>query len=175
MIVKLGRMGKFLSCSDYPTCKFAKQLGELSEERKALIEKYKDQICPDCNSPMTVKASRYGDFLACSAYPKCKKALPIVKSSGVTCPVCTKEELVEKKGRARGRIFWGCNGYPDCDYISNSKPVKNGEDPKKGFYIEKKGEVTFFEFDLEKHEEQKRKAQERKEKIAQKEKEKEKA
>lgn len=162
MVIKLGRMGKFLSCSDYPKCKNAKALGEESEERKALIEKYKDQTCPECEAPMAVKASRYGDFLACSSYPKCKKTLPIVKSTGVTCPVCKKEDLVEKRGKQRGRLFWGCNGYPECDYISRFKPLRNSDTERIGFYVERKGEEEFFDFDMEDYLEQKKKLEERK-------------
>ena len=148
MVIKLGRMGKFLSCSAYPDCKNAKPLGEESDERKALKEKYKDQVCPECAKPMDVKASRYGDFLACSGYPKCKKTLPIVKSTGVTCPACNANELVEKKGKLRNSVFYGCNGYPECDYLIRYKPTRNPEEgDARGFYIERKGEETFYEFD----------------------------
>jgi DNA topoisomerase-1 len=168
MVIKLGRTGKFLSCSDYPTCKHAEPLGEESEEIKALREKYKDETCETCSKPMEVKSSRFGNFLACTGYPKCKSTKPIVVSTGVTCPLCKKNELVEKKAR-RGRPFYGCNGYPDCDYISNYKPVRDSEDDKPGFFIEKKGEEVFMEFDKEKYEEQKRKYKERKEKKAAKE------
>jgi DNA topoisomerase-1 len=167
MVIKLGRMGKFLSCSAYPKCKNAKPLGEESEERKALKEKYKDQKCPECESPMDVKASRYGDFLACTAYPKCKKTLPIVKSTGVTCPVCSSHELVEKKGKMRNSVFYGCNGYPECDYLIRYKPLRNAEEGDgRGFYIEKKGEETFFEFDPEAWEKQRERYAKSKEKKA---------
>jgi DNA topoisomerase I len=166
MVIKLGRMGKFLSCSDYPNCKFAKPLGEESEERKALREKYKDVICPECNAPMDLKASRYGDFLACTSYPKCKKTLPIVKSTGVTCPNCGENEMVEKKGRLRNSVFWGCNGYPDCDYLSRFKPLRSGEDPRKGFFVERKGEEVYHEFDPEEWAEQSKKNAARRERKA---------
>ena len=161
MVIKLGRMGKFMSCSDYPNCKFAKQIGEMPPEQQELIDKYAGLKCTACESDMVVKASRYGFFLACSGYPKCKQALPIVKSTGVNCPVCSKEELVEKRGKVRRRLFWGCNGYPDCDYISRFKPVRNGDKDIKGFYVEKKGEEEFFEFIMEEYEEQKAKYQEK--------------
>ena len=165
MVIKLGKMGKFMSCSDYPTCKFAKQIGEMPQEQKDLVEKYEGTKCPECDSDMAVKASKYGFFLACTSYPKCKTALPIVKSTGVPCPVCKKEELVEKRGKARGRLFWGCNGYPDCEYISRFKPVRASDNGKEGFYIERKGEEEFFEFDKEEYEEQQAKYKERLEKT----------
>ncbi|MBF0245770.1 MAG: type I DNA topoisomerase [Planctomycetes bacterium] len=87
MVIKLGRLGKFLSCSDYPVCKNAKTLGEDTEERRALKEKFKDEKCHECGAPMALKGSKFGDFLACSAYPKCKTTRPIIKSTGVTCPM----------------------------------------------------------------------------------------
>ncbi len=168
MVIKLGRSGKFLSCSDYPTCTYAEAIGEESEEIKALKEEYKDVTCDNCERPMEVKSSRFGNFLACTGYPKCKSTKPIVVSTGVTCPLCRKNDLVEKKAR-RGRPFYGCDGYPECDYISNYKPVRGPEDDKNGFFIEKKGEEVFMEFDLEKYTEQKKKYQERKDKKAAKE------
>jgi DNA topoisomerase I len=166
MVIKLSRMGKFLSCSGYPDCKNAKSLGEESEERKALKEKYKDQVCPDCARPMEVKSSRYGDFLACSGYPKCKKALPIVKSTGVNCPLCQKNELVEKRGKTRNSSFYGCNGYPDCDFLTRYQPRRNAEAGERGFYIEKKGEEVFLPFDMEAWKAQQERYAERKKKTA---------
>jgi len=165
MVIKLGRSGKFLSCSDYPTCTFAEALNEDSDELKALKIEYKDEVCDNCSKPMEVKSSRFGNFLACTGYPKCKSTKPILVSTGVTCPLCKKFELVEKKAR-RGRPFYGCNGYPACDYISNYKPVRASDDERVGFYIMKKDEELFMEFDLEKHLEQKKKSQERKDQKA---------
>ena len=165
MVVKLSRMGKFLSCSGYPDCKNAKSLVAESEERKLLKEKHKDQICPECARPMVVKASRYGDFLACTGYPKCKKALPIVKSSGVTCPMCLKNELVEKRGKTRNSSFWGCNGYPECDYLTRFQPLRNAEPGERGFFYDKKGEETFLPFDQEAWTSSRERSAERKKKI----------
>jgi DNA topoisomerase-1 len=152
MVIKLGRMGKFMSCSDYPTCKNAKPIGEDSEEVKALKEKFKDAKCEKCGAQMDVKSSRYGEFLGCSAYPKCKTTQAIVKSTGVTCPCCEKHDMVEKKGgRGRSSVFYGCQGYPECDYLSRYKPLRGPDegDERKGFYFEKKGEEDFYEFDPE--------------------------
>jgi DNA topoisomerase-1 len=167
MVIKLGRMGKFLSCSDYPTCKHAEPIGEESEEVKALKEKFKDAVCEKCGASMEVKSSRYGEFLGCSAYPKCKTTEPIVKSTGVTCPCCLKHEMVEKKGgKGRSSVFYGCQGYPDCDYLSRYKPLsgpKDGED-RLGFYIEKGGEQVFFDFDPEAWEKQRQRNAARKKK-----------
>lgn len=167
MVIKLSRMGKFLSCSDYPTCKSARPLGEESEEMKALKEEYKDETCSECSSLMEVKTSRYGPFLACTAYPKCKTTQPIVKSSGVICPSCGKHELVEKKARTRSSVFYGCNGYPECDFLTNFKPLRaSDKEGEPGFYYEKKGEEVFFAFDREAWEEQRKKSAARKKKKA---------
>ena len=130
MIVKTGRFGKFLTCSRYPECKFKKNFGpqgkvqEKSEETKKLEEKYKNEVCEKCGAQMTLKTGRFGPFLGCSAYPKCKNIRNIAEnnpSTGVKCPKCGKGEIVEKKSR-RG-IFYACNKYPDCKNAYWGKPT----------------------------------------------------
>jgi DNA topoisomerase-1 len=85
------------------------------------------EMCPVCGSPLVIKKSRYGTFIACSNYPKCKyiKKEPKVapKQTGEMCPVCGKP-LVERKDR-KGRTFVGCSGYPNCHYIkgNENKPM----------------------------------------------------
>lgn len=84
--------------------------------------------CPECGSPLVVRRGRYGEFIACSGYPTCKyikkeakeEAAPI--STGVKCPKCESGEIVEKKTR-RGKVFYGCNQYPGCDYALWHKPI----------------------------------------------------
>ena len=79
------------------------------------------EVCEKCGRPMAVKHGRFGDFIACTGYPECKNTRPIVHRIGVKCPDCGRD-LVEKKSR-RGRIFFGCEGYPDCDRVFWNRPV----------------------------------------------------
>ncbi|MBQ6389263.1 MAG: type I DNA topoisomerase [Mogibacterium sp.] len=81
-----------------------------------------DEVCELCGKPMAVKEGRFGSFLACTGYPECKNTKPIVKSTGIKCPKCGKD-IVEKKGRKSGRVFYGCSGYPDCDVSYWDKPI----------------------------------------------------
>lgn len=127
MIIKTGRYGKFLACSNFPECKNIKSLGgskEKDEKLKELEEQYKNEVCDKCGSPMVVKNGRFGPFLSCSAYPKCKNIKNIKGgsgSTGITCPVCGKGEIVMKRGR-RGS-FYACDQYPDCKTAYWSKPT----------------------------------------------------
>ena len=81
-----------------------------------------DETCELCNSPMVYKFGRYGKFLACSNFPECKNTKPITVGTGVTCPKCKEGEIVERKSR-RGRLFYGCNRYPQCDFTLWDKPT----------------------------------------------------
>ena len=119
LIFKLGKYGKFLSCSGYPDCKYAKPLVDLSDE-----EKNTDYgKCPNCeDGKFILKQGRFGKFLACSNYPKCKTTQPFLDKIGMSCPKCETGEVVIKK--ARGRSFFGCSRYPDCDWSSWKDPRK---------------------------------------------------
>ena len=81
-----------------------------------------DEVCEICGKPMAIKEGRFGRFLACTGYPECKNTKPIVKSTGVKCPKCGKE-IIEKKGRKTGKLFYGCSGYPECDVVFWDKPT----------------------------------------------------
>ena len=81
-----------------------------------------DEVCEICGKPMAIKEDRFGRFLACTGYPECKNTKPIVKSTGVKCPKCGKD-IVEKKGRKSGKLFYGCSGYPECDVVFWDKPT----------------------------------------------------
>ncbi|MBU4339079.1 type I DNA topoisomerase [Patescibacteria group bacterium] len=128
MIIKLGRFGKFMACTNYPDCKTTMPMGE----EKELHEKHSNEVCEKCGKPMKVKTGRYGSFLGCSDYPACKTIKKIEKTIGMKCPKCLASpdlakrdnpgELVEKKGKFK-RIFYGCNQYPKCDYATSKKPA----------------------------------------------------
>jgi DNA topoisomerase-1 len=131
MIIKTGRYGKFLACSAFPNCKNIKSMpgagknnGESDEKIKELEEKYKDEVCDKCGAKMNVKSGRYGAFLGCSNYPKCKNIKNINggnKGTGIPCPACGKGEIVAKRSR-RG-IFYACNQYPECKNAYWSRPT----------------------------------------------------
>ena len=80
-----------------------------------------DEVCELCGKPMAIKEGRFGQFLACTGYPECTNTKAIVIPTGVKCPKCGKE-IVQKRSR-KGRIFYGCSGYPDCDVVFWNKPI----------------------------------------------------
>lgn len=151
MVIKLGRYGKFLSCSAYPECKNAKPLdgeapGEAVEspEVKELKEKLGGKKCDKCGAEMAVKTGRFGPFLGCSGYPECKNIKSIVVSSGVKCMKCETGQLIERRTRKGGKIFWGCNKFPKCKFASWYKPVEI--DSHGRLLVEnREGEVVDFE------------------------------
>ncbi|MGT2636721.1 type I DNA topoisomerase [Streptococcus ratti] len=93
--------------------------------------------CDVCGHPMVIKLGRYGKFYACSNFPECHNTKAITKEIGVTCPLCKKGQVIERKTK-RNRIFYGCDRYPECDFTSWDKPVGRAC-PKSGdFLVEKK-------------------------------------
>ncbi len=132
MVIKTGRFGKFLACSAFPECKNIKRLKkdspadqEKDEHLKSLEEKYAEETCDKCGAPMKVRTGRYGPFLACSAFPKCKNIKNISsggqKEEAISCPVCQKGHIVKKFSR-RG-AFYACDNYPDCKNAYWGKPT----------------------------------------------------
>jgi DNA topoisomerase-1 len=117
MVIKVGRYGRFLACSAYPKCKNTKQLGQ----GKKASDEPTDEVCEKCGSPMVIKTGRYGRFLACSRYPECRTARPL--STGVDCPRPDCDGYIGEKRSRRGKIFYGCSNYPDCDFVLWNKPV----------------------------------------------------
>lgn len=78
--------------------------------------------CEKCGSPMVFKMGRYGKFMACSNFPDCRNTKAIIKPIGVTCPSCKEGQVVERKSKTK-RIFFGCDRYPECEYVSWDKPI----------------------------------------------------
>jgi DNA topoisomerase-1 len=115
MVLKKGRFGQFFACSGYPECKTTKQIG--GEQRKDVPLEEK---CPQCGNHLVQKFGRYGEFVACSNYPTCKYVKQ--KTIGVPCPNCSEGEVVERRSK-RGRTFYGCNRYPECDFVAWGKPI----------------------------------------------------
>jgi DNA topoisomerase-1 len=117
MSIKLGRFGRFLSCTGYPECKNAQPLNADDTPPETT-----DEVCENCGKQMQIKTGRFGKFLSCSDYPECKTSRPILVKLGQNCPKCEVGDLVEKKGRT-GRPFYGCARYPECDWVCWSRPL----------------------------------------------------
>ncbi len=116
MVLKKGRFGQFYACSGYPDCKTTKRIG--GEQKKTDVPL--DEKCPQCASNLVLKNGRFGEFTACSNYPKCKYVKQ--KTIGVPCPNCSQGEVVERRSK-RGKTFYGCSCYPDCDFVAWGKPL----------------------------------------------------
>ncbi len=118
LLLRKGRYGEFIACSNFPKCKYTKNTDGTEPEQPEET----DEKCDKCGSPMVIKNSKRGKFLACSAYPKCKNAKPLTppKEIAVPCPECGGK-LQEREGR-RGK-FYGCTNYPKCKFIGNFEPV----------------------------------------------------
>ena len=121
LVEKFGRFGKFLSCSNYPECKYIhREAAEGGGEAAAPVES--EITCPNCGRNLVEKMGRFGKFLACPGYPECKYIhKEPAKTTGVTCPECKQGEIVEK--RSKTGVFYGCNRYPDCKLTLPGKPL----------------------------------------------------
>lgn len=145
MVIKWGRHGEFLACSQYPTCRNTKEFTR-DDDDNIVIKEVEDtgEVCEKCGKPLLIKRGRYGEFLACSGYPECKNTKSI--STGVKCPRCKTGELIQKTTK-RAKMFFGCSRYPECDYATWDKPIQ-GECPDCGFpilvekYSKKSGEAS---------------------------------
>jgi DNA topoisomerase I len=121
MVLRNGPWGPFMACPGYnedPPCKTVRRLHQKQQQKPP---QPLDENCPKCGSQLVLRNGQYGEFVSCSAYPKCK----YIKQNtiGMTCPKCHVGDLVEKKAR-RGNIFYGCSEYPKCDFTANYKPVE---------------------------------------------------
>ncbi len=115
MVIRWGRNGRFMACNGYPDCKNTKPLDEEEMPQET------DEKCDKCGSPMVIKTGRYGKFLACTKYPDCKTTRPI--PLGVKCPKDQCEGDINARRSKKGRLFYGCSKYPECDFVSWNKPV----------------------------------------------------
>ncbi|MDM8524855.1 type I DNA topoisomerase [Desulfococcaceae bacterium HSG8] len=130
--IKVGKNGHFLACSGYPDCKHSSdyvrdEKGKVQPVTPSQDEAI-DKVCEKCGKPMVIKRGRYGTFLACSGYPDCKHTQSADagnggQATGINCPEkgCSGE-LVQRKSK-RGKIFYGCNRFPECDFATWDKPV----------------------------------------------------
>jgi len=130
--IKVGKNGHFLACTGYPDCTYS---NDYIRDEKGIIqpeeqseEEATDKVCDKCGQPMVIKRGRYGGFLACSGYPECKNTQSLNsngngKKIDVDCPQkdCTGD-IVERTSK-RGKIFYGCNRFPDCTFATWDKPL----------------------------------------------------
>lgn len=118
---------------------FEKRL-EVAEQEMQTIE-IKDEPagedCEECGHPMVYKMGRYGKFMACSNFPDCRNTKAIVKDIGVKCPKCNEGNIIERKSKKR-RIFYGCDRFPECDFISWDKPLQRPCPKCESMLVEKK-------------------------------------
>ncbi len=117
MVLKKGRFGQFYACSGYPDCKTTKQIGGQQKKSDVPLE----EKCPQCGNNLVLKNGRFGEFTACSTYPTCKYVKQ--KTIGVPCPNCSEGEVVERRSK-RGKTFYGCNRYPECNFVAWGKPIQ---------------------------------------------------
>jgi DNA topoisomerase I len=102
---------------------FEKRLIFAEEEMKEIEieDEVSDELCEKCGKAMVYKLGRFGKFLACSGFPDCRNTKPIVKDIGVNCPKCHEGKVVERRSK-KGRVFYGCDQYPGCDFVSWDRP-----------------------------------------------------
>ena len=93
--------------------------------------------CEHCGHEMVYKMGRYGKFMACSNFPECRNTKAIVKDIGMKCPTCNEGNIVERKSKKR-RVFYGCDQYPNCEFISWDKPISRPCPKCSEMLIEKK-------------------------------------
>lgn len=121
MVIKWGRRGEFVACTNYPECKYTREF-ERAEDGSLKLMKLEvtGELCSTCGSQMVIKSGRFGKFLACSKYPECKTTRAI--STGITCPTCGGA-LSERRTK-KGRTFFGCSQYPKCTFATWDRPLK---------------------------------------------------
>ena len=113
------------------------QHADAEMEKVVIKDEPAGEDCEKCGSPMVYKLGRYGKFMACSNFPECRNTKAIVKLIGVKCSDCETGEIVERKSKTR-RIFYGCNQYPECEFVSWDKPIARPCPKCESLLVEKK-------------------------------------
>ena len=131
LLEKFSRFGKFISCSNYPDCKYSEKLSASGEAMEKIEPVVSDIPCPNCGKLLVEKMGRFGKFLACPGYPDCKyihKEKSAATSTGVKCFVCGEGEFVEK--RSKSGVFYSCDRYPKCKTAISGRPLTDRKCPK---------------------------------------------
>jgi len=133
LVVRVSRKGRFLGCSNYPTCTHTEPLPKNTEEKKT-PEVYPGAKCPKCGKPMYIREGKYGKFLGCSDYPNCDGIAPL--TSNVKCPKCGEGHLIERFSPKTKKKFWSCSTYPKCNYLTNYEPINQPCPNCNNYYLE---------------------------------------
>jgi len=126
--IRLGRHGRFIGCTKYPECDYTRDLADATRPEQPPAEVVEGRSCPECGSELQMKRGKYGKFIGCGGYPKCRYIEPLERpqDTGVTCPKCDPKcdqgTLLKKKSR-RGKLFYSCSTYPKCDYALWNEPI----------------------------------------------------
>ena len=120
MLIRTSRFGsQFLGCSGYPECKTILPMSVNGETPQVQEPEKAEEKCEKCGGDMIIKTGPYGKYLECLS---CQNRKSFVRSTGVTCPKCGQGQIVERKSKY-GKIFFGCNKYPDCDFVLWNEPT----------------------------------------------------
>lgn len=122
--IRLGKRDRFIGCTGYPDCSYTRAVTEKAHEASQDAELVEGRMCPDCGHALKIKHGRFGKFIGCSNYPKCKHIESLNKpaETGVECPECKQGRMLKRQSR-KGRIFFSCSRYPDCKYAVWNEPI----------------------------------------------------
>lgn len=122
--IRLGRRGRFIGCTGYPECDYTANVDQDTTTAAPEIEIVADRKCPECSSDLLIKTGRYGRFIGCSNYPKCKHMEPLQKpaDTNIQCPECHQGTFLQRKSRY-GKLFYSCSRYPECQYAVWNEPI----------------------------------------------------
>ncbi len=118
MLIKVGRFGKYLACSNYPECKNIKSFKEIASQNQE--PEYTGEKCEKCGARTVYREGKFGRFIGCERFPDCDFIKNV--TLGILCPKCKEGEVVERKSK-RNKLFYGCSRFPECDYVSWNKPA----------------------------------------------------
>lgn len=122
MVIRWGKKGKFLACPNFPLCKNTKEFIKDDDGKIKIVERKEAQeICEKCGKEMVIKVGKKGRFLACSGYPVCKNSRPI--PTGVKCPNEKCSGMLIERQSKKGKTFYACSMYPDCNYTLWDMPI----------------------------------------------------
>lgn len=125
-MVEEGKVGwKTVVSNFYPDLDEAVKAAEKDLEKVQVRDEVSDEICEQCGRNMVIKYGPHGKFLACPGFPECRNTKPYLEKIGVACPKCGREVVLKRS--SKGRKFYSCEGYPDCDFISWKKPSENSK------------------------------------------------
>lgn len=148
LVIRFGKLGPFAGCSNYPNCTFTSNFERLEDGSIKLISaeepKLLEEQCPQCKSPLRQVQGKFGQFTACSGYPKCTYVKPV--KAGFKCTQCQTGDVIQRIWR--GNRFWGCSNYPDCNFTISGEieetPCKLCKSPYLLKRTDKFGNVSFI-------------------------------